>query len=147
MNRPAPWRRLGRLGLCAALGMLLGVGILFAGCYYVVPPPPPPYAAPAPPPGAILVPGQWVWNGAAWVWRPPLLGVAESRAAAGRRSRPRGLRLRPCLRPARRPRRGPRRRVSGEALAGAERVPGRCGTPEAAMLPRCRRVPIDTPRR
>ena len=63
MNRPAPWLRLGRLGLCAALGMLLGVGILFAGCYYVVPPPPPPYAAPGPPPGAILVPGQWVWNG------------------------------------------------------------------------------------
>ena len=71
MNRPAPWRRLGRLGRCAALGMLLGVGILFAGCYYVAPPPPPPYAAPAPPPGAILVPGQWVWTGAAWVWRPP----------------------------------------------------------------------------
>jgi hypothetical protein len=68
MDRRALPLRAGRLALSAALGMLLGVGLLLTGCYYYVPPP---YAAPAPPPGAVLVPGQWVWNGAAWVWRPP----------------------------------------------------------------------------
>jgi hypothetical protein len=62
MRQSTRSRRLCRPGLLAALGMLLGLGLTLAGCYYVVP---------APPPGAVLVPGQWVWNGAAWVWRPP----------------------------------------------------------------------------
>jgi hypothetical protein len=64
-----------RPGRVATLALLVGAGITLAGCYYVVPASPvparPPYAAPAPPPGAVLVPGQWVWNGAAWVWRRP----------------------------------------------------------------------------
>jgi len=59
----APW---------TLLASLLGFAATLAGCYYVLPAPPP-SAAPAPgwPPGTVYVPGQWVWNGAAWVWRPP----------------------------------------------------------------------------
>jgi hypothetical protein len=73
MDRPASSGRFLRGGRLAVLAPLLGIGVLLAGCYYVVPAPPP-YAAPVPgppPPGVVYVPGQWVWTGAAWVWRPP----------------------------------------------------------------------------
>jgi hypothetical protein len=71
LDRLASSRRLSRGARLRGLVLLLGIGGTMSGCYYVVPAPPP-YAAPAPPPaGAVLVPGQWVWTGAAWVWRPP----------------------------------------------------------------------------
>jgi hypothetical protein len=71
LDRLSPLRRLVRGGRLGGLALLLGISATVGGCYYVVPAPPP-YGAPAPPPaGAVLVPGQWVWTGAAWVWRPP----------------------------------------------------------------------------
>ena len=67
-------RRLKRAGRSAraravfALAMLLGVALTVAGCYVEAPYPAPP---PGPPPPVVYVPGQWVWNGVGWVWRPP----------------------------------------------------------------------------
>ena len=73
-----------REGRLLALARVLGLGAILAvilgGCYYVVPAPPP-YAAPVPGPppagAAVYIPGQWVWNGVGWVWRPGYWAAAQ----------------------------------------------------------------------
>jgi hypothetical protein len=68
MVRPERARRPSRGRALLAFALLLVVSATLAGCYVEAPYPGPP---PGPPPPAVYVPGQWVWNGAAWVWRPP----------------------------------------------------------------------------
>jgi hypothetical protein len=72
MGWRAPGPRLLGSESVVVVALLLGIGLILAGCYYVGPAPPP-YVTPAPvgaPPGYVYVPAQWVWGGAAWVWRP-----------------------------------------------------------------------------